>query len=769
MSEDQNRSDPEPSAGRGTAPDGLLHGFDGHLDRKVSVEYEGADPLLADGFDPFHLLRVLHRWRWMAVTTFVMIVTGSVIYTSSIVPIYEARVRVLIEPTRLNILNIEDVVQQDRSIEAQIVLLQSRWLGKEVMQAMSLMNPPPTEAAGAVARPFDLRGLWSILRARAREIGLTGPSVPTPSPSALSAENAQIDGFLAGLTVVSGAKGVIDIKYRSADPELAAKIANGIARRYIDQNTEARFAAIQDVSDWLAARLTEQRQKVDVSEQALQRFREQNEIIVAAGIENPVIARLTELSSALIRTKAARLEKEVQLNKIRGLRANPLVLQRQPQMTADPLVQELRLQLDRLQSERAQMAEKLQERHPDMIKMRETIQQTQAQLQVETERVIEAVAEDVNAATISEDGLETALAAQRQEALGLNRKSVELGVLEREVQSSRQIYDMLLQRARETSIAKDISPNQIRILDPADVPRLPVLPQTRRNLLLAVFAGLMTAVALVFGVDQLDNRVKTPDEIQSRLGLPFLGLIPESPVNRQAGAPGPMMTNGASPTFIEAMRSLRTNVIYSLAEGSRKTIVVTSANLNEGKTVIASNLAVAIAQAGERVLLIDADMRRPTLHHFFGIVREPGLSNLLVGNVKASEVVRRASIANLWVLPSGHPPPNPPELLGSQRFKDMLVAFRDHFDWVVIDAPPVMPVTDSCVLAHAASGVIFVVGAERVSRAIARRALNQLERVDARIIGGLLTRVDLKKNAYYYAQYYHPRYSEYAGAASTEG
>jgi capsular exopolysaccharide synthesis family protein len=527
------------------------------------------------------------------------------------------------------------------------------------------------------------------------------------------------------------------------------------------------FAAVKEVNDWLAARVTEQRQKVDISERALQRFREQHQIVVADGAENPIVAKLNELTAASTRTKAARLDKESALNKVELLRGEPDVLQRAPQMLADPIVQRLRLELEKLQRDRSQMAEKLQDRHPDMIKVREAIQATQTQLQREMDRVVEAVREDVAATRVTENALSDALEHHKQEALALNRKGVDLGILEREAQSNRQIYDMLMQRARETSIAKEITPRQIRILDPAEVPRTPIYPKTRQNMTMAAFAGLALAIALAFGFDQLDSRVKTPDEIKSRLGLPLLGFVPE--VHHRNGSDDPPnMTNGAPSAFIEAIRRVRTNVLYSFVDESLKAIVVTSASLSEGKTIVASNLAIAIAQTGQRVLLIDADMRRPTLHRMFNLKRDPGLSNLLVGTVKASEVVQESGVRSLWVLPSGHRPPNPPELLGSQRFKSMLASFAGHFDWVILDAPPIMPVTDACVLVNKTTGVLFVVGAERVSRQIVRRSLEQLANVEAHILGGILTRVDIDRHRYYYSKYYHPRYGEYASLGSQD-
>ena len=730
-----------------------------------------SDASAGDGGDPFYALRILHKWRWIAVTVFFLIVAGTAIHTFNTVPVYEARVRVLVEPERINILKIQDVVQEDRSTEAQIAVLQSRWLARETMQALQLLKPPAAPAVAGSASTSSLsfvRAMWSSAKAGLSDFFLGQSSQPEPAAvDAPGAENAQIDGFLGGLSVTSSTKGVVDIRYRSSDPALAARIANGHARQYIDENVETRFSAIKEVSDWLTARVTEQRQKVDDAEHALQTFRERNEIVVAAGAENPAIAKLNELTAAVTRTKTARLEKESIVNKARALRADSAVLLRLPPIAADPLVQQLRLELERLQRERAQMAETLQARHPDMVRNQSAIQAVQTRLQIEMDRVLDAMGDDVTTARATENSLAAALEQQKMAAMSQNRKGVEFGILEREAQSAHQIYDMLIQRARETSIEQEARPNQIRVLDPAEVPRAPISPRVQQNMLLALFGGLLFAVAAAFGLEQLDSRMKNPDEIRTRLGLPLLGFLPE--VRLKKGSEDlPIMTNGVPSAFLEAMRSIRTNVVYSFTDESLKAIVVTSAGLSEGKTVTASNLAIAIAQTGGRVLLIDADMRRPTLHQFFKLKRDPGLSNLLIGNVKASEAVQASGVPNLWILPSGHRPPNPPELLGSQRFKSMIAAFADHFDWVLLDAPPVMAVTDACVLADKSTGVVFVVGAERVSRQVARRALEQLGNVDARIIGGILTRVNVDRHRYYYSKYYHPRYSEYASLGSRD-
>jgi succinoglycan biosynthesis transport protein ExoP len=249
-----------------------------------------------------------------------------------------------------------------------------------------------------------------------------------------------------------------------------------------------------------------------------------------------------------------------------------------------------------------------------------------------------------------------------------------------------------------------------------------------------------------------------PDEIKTHLGLSFLGMIPAL---FEKGLGSPLMSNGVPANFSEAFRAIRTNVLFSSAAEGSKAVVVTSSGPGEGKTLVATNLAVALAQASQRVLLVDADMRKPRVHAVFGKTQEPGLSNVLVGNAKASEGVRNSSVPGLWILPAGMNPPNPAELLGSKRFKDFVTSLGQHFDWVVIDTPPVMAVTDSAIAAHAAQGVVFVLGAEMTSRRTAQRAIEQLHNAQAKFVGAILNRVDLKHQGYYYSQYYKRAYADY--------
>jgi capsular exopolysaccharide synthesis family protein len=315
-----------------------------------------------------------------------------------------------------------------------------------------------------------------------------------------------------------------------------------------------------------------------------------------------------------------------------------------------------------------------------------------------------------------------------------------------------------MQRTKETGISGELRTSNIRVVDVAELPRRPVRPNVFNNMAMALAGGLTLAIGLAFFFEYIDNRIKSPDEIKQHLGLPFLGMVPAL---FDDFVKNPMINNGVPANFAESFRGIRTNVLFSAAEEAGRSVVVTSTGPGEGKTVVAANLAIALAQAGLRVLLMDADMRKPRIHDIFGKAQQPGLSNVLVGNAKASEAVQQTDIPGLWILAAGLHPPNPAELLGSKRFRDFVTTLVQHFEYIVIDSPPVMAVTDSSVVAHIASGVLFVVGSEMTSRHAAQRALEQLANAKARLVGAILNRVDLQHNAYYYSQYYRREYSDY--------
>jgi capsular exopolysaccharide synthesis family protein len=544
---------------------------------------------------------------------------------------------------------------------------------------------------------------------------------------------------------------------------MAAKIANALGDAYIRQNVEFTSTTTKEASTFLTEQLAQQREKLEASEQALQAYRERTDSVSLEERQNVVVQRLADLNAAVTRANTARIQKESAYNQVKIALENPAAIDTVPLILSNPFVQQQKTELATLQRQRAQLSEKLGPNHPDMIKVGVAIDNAQARIQAEVAQIVQSMRSDYEAAMAEERSLTAALNRQKAEAQVLSRTGIEYGVLQRDNDANRQMFEALLKRTQETGISEELKAGNIRVIDEAETPRSPVSPSTFNNLLIALLGGLALAVGLAFAFEYGDDRIKNPDELKKSLGLPFLGMVPAL---FDKTITTPLITGGAPSLFSESFRSIRTNVLFSSADEGPRLVVVTSSAPGEGKTAVSTNLSLALAQAGHRVLLIDADMRKPRVHEVFSHPLGPGLSNLLVGDKQVSEAIHESPQQGLWLMPAGTYPPNPAELLGSKKFRDLTVFLQQYFDWVIIDTPPVMAVTDASIAANLAHGVLFVVGAEMTSRRVAQRAVEQLEMSQAKFLGAVLNRVDLEHNAYYYSRYYRPEYGAYYGAGS---
>ena len=728
------------------------------------------------GDDQVHLLdyvKVLHKRRAAALTAFLLVFVLTAVYTFTARPIYESKVQILIEKENANVVSFKEVFEQnqvaDDYYQTQYKILQSRALARRTLDALRLWDHPQFNPKGEGS--FSVGALvMAPVRMLSSWLG-PAPVVEPGGPAAgeTAAQARTIDRLLGSLTVTPIRNSrLVDVKFASWYPALSSLVANALAKAYIDQNLEFKFLSSKEASDWLGERLGEQKQKVEASEQALQRYREQTESVAFEDRQNIVVQKLADLNAAVTRAKTERIQKEALYSQMKALQADHPALDTLdsfPAILSNQFIQQQKGELADLQRQQAQLSEKLGPRHPDMVKIGLAIMTAETRIQGEVAKVVQAVRNEYLAAQAQEQSLMNALDQQKREALALNRKSIDYSALQRDAMSNRQIFESLMQRTKETGISGELKTSNIRVIDQAETPRRPASPNVPANLLLAFFGGLTLAVGIAFFFEYLDNRIKTPDEIKAHLGLPFLGLVPALFAK---DLHDPLISKGVPANFSEAFRAIRTNVLFSSADEGPKVIVVTSAGPGEGKTLVASNLAVAMAQAAQRVLLMDADMRRPRVHSLFGIAQEPGLSNVLVGNAKPSDAVRITSVPGLWAMPAGMIPPNPAELIGSKRFKEFLGTLGQHFDILIIDTPPVMAVTDSSIAAHVATGVIFVLGSEMTTRHTAQRAVEQLAHARPKFLGAILNRVDLQHQAYYYSQYYRREYAGYYTQGSSK-
>jgi succinoglycan biosynthesis transport protein ExoP len=728
--------------------------------------------LLHQHEDEHHVMdyvRVVYKRRWIAIPALLVVFLTGAVNSFRTTPLYEARTQLLIEKDTPKVANLNTMFQEqdgwynDDFYQTQYKILQSRTLARRTVTSMNLTNHPLLQQALAPkTSPITLTGLvYGAVDLAKRAVMGPPPKAPAPTQRAETrdAVTPYVNLVLGSLNVVPVRNSrIVELRVTSSEPQLAADMANGVAKAYIQQNLEARFSASKDATDWFGQQLAEQRKKVEETEVALQQYKETHDAIAVEDRQNIVVQRLADLNGAVTKAKTTRIEKEALYNQLKAVQGTAAV-DTFSAVLGNEYIQKMKSDIGDLQRQEAQLAEKYGDRHPEMMRIKNAVQVAQAKYDNEVNKVVESVHAEYMAALAQERSLTGALETQKSEALGLNRKGIEYTVLQREAESNRQLYESLLQRTKETGISGELKSSNIRVVDAAEVPTSPVLPRRSNDLMMAALAGSVLALGLVFLFEYLDNRIKSPQELRA-LNLAFLGMVPKIDNS------GPTLLNDAVPAaFGEAIRAVRTNVLFSSADEGVRSVVVTSAGPGEGKSLFSSNLSVSLAQAGQRVLHIDADMRRPRVHDIFEVPQEPGLSNLLVGDCKPSEAVRKTSVPNLCVLPAGMIPPNPAELLGSKRCVEYLATLGEHFDWVVIDSPPVLAVADASVLANSASGVIFVIGADQTTRNTAKAAVEQLNAVQAHVIGAVLNRADVERNPYYYSAYYRKEYSRYYAKA----
>jgi polysaccharide biosynthesis transport protein len=730
--------------------------------RVPEAELRAPVAAIADEVNLADYAKALYKRRWVAATVFLIVFISAVVYTFMATPIFEAQTQLLIEIADPNIVAFKEVIEEGQPnpdyYQTQYNILGSRALARRTIESLGLWNSPLLVGEPG-QRGFGIGALFGWFRQDPAEVD--GPAEET------ARQSRAINSFLANLSVepVRNSR-LVDVKFRSTNAIFSARVANALAKNYVEQMLEYKFTASQEATSWLAERLTEQRTAVERAEVALQKYREQNDAISLEDSENIVVQKLADLSAAVTRAKTERLQKEAVDRQLRAIENNPAALETFPPILGNAFIQRQKAELSELHRQQAQLSERLQDLHPDMLRMQSAIDSSQTKLRAEIAKVVQSLHSEYQAARAQERSLVEALEEQKGEALSMNRKAIDYSVLARDVESGRQIYESLLQRAKETGVSGELKTSNVRVVDQAEAPLSAVSPRPRLNLGLGAFAGLILAFGVAFLVEYVDSRLKSPEEIKACLGLAPLGIIPELKKPRTE-SPNPLVNQGVPQNFSESFRALRTNVMFSNPDEGPQTLVITSTGPGEGKTMVASNLAVSFALDGQRVLLIDADMRRPRVHDVFDLEQEPGLSNVLVGDAKPSEALRKTNTAGLWTLTSGKVAPNPAELLGSRRFKDLLDSLGQCFDLIVVDTPPAMVVTDSLIAARVASGVVFVVGADMTSRYTAQTCIEQFGRGRARMLGAVLNRVELEKHRYYYSRYYRREYAAYYSAAAS--
>jgi polysaccharide biosynthesis transport protein len=743
------------------------------IDRTLPVQRFAADltadPIGADeGIDLISYWRVIRRRLWQILGLALAVGLLASLIAASLEPVYESSTTILVDVNRRGFSPVQEAssdgwysyLTTQNYLQTQVLLLKSTTLAKSVAERSNLWDSPafdPRQAnRNGTGFRLDLSGLFSSAASESK----------APSISEADARRAVVAQLASGVSAqVIRDSDMIRLSFTSSDPQLAARIASAYADAYLELGLETRLETVRKAASWLTGRLAGLKDQVDASERELQRFREQEGLVDIQGETNFTDKELGDLSQRLVEARAKKESLGNEFEQVRKLvTLDNAELASHPVVIRNPIIQALKT--EEMQAERAasELAERYGAQHPKMVAARSDLATIRGKLRAEVANTVAGVKKEYDISNALVRQLEGQMEGVRSRAQEVNKKEFTLRSLKRNVEANRQLYDMFLTRFKETNLGADVESTNARIVDVAEVPGAPIKPRKSRIVTIAVVMALLLGVGLALLEDRLDNTLKSSDDVEGYTQLATLGTVPLRRGRKHArSTPERVLIDDAKSDFAEAVRTIRTGVVLSGLDAPHRIVLVTSTVPGEGKTTIASNLAVALSQL-ERVLLIDGDLRRASIGTKLGLSPSaPGLSNLVAGTAKLDDCVHRLSGTELDVLPAGLVPPNPLELLSSQHFAQTLADLEGRYDRLVIDSAPAQAVSDALILSRMCNAVVFVIKADSTPKQLVQVALKRLHRVDAPLIGAVLNQFDSAGNARY-GHYRYGRYSRYSKA-----
>ncbi|HYD16515.1 MAG TPA: polysaccharide biosynthesis tyrosine autokinase [Candidatus Nanoarchaeia archaeon] len=688
-------------------------------------------------------VRVIRRRKTIVLAT-LLITLAAVALVSALMPRrYEAVARLALNFENSNALGLEEYgllsggLDSSAKIETQVRILQSDKMTWEVIRQLRLDQKD--EFAGRDATP-------------------EGTAIEAVTPELKAKVLAR---FHERLKVQSVPKTqIVEIRFRSTSPQLAADIANTLAESYIEGNFRSKVAATVQASTWLAGQLEDLKRKVEQSQERLISYQREHGMLGTDETHNTVMATLDQISKELTTVESDRIVREAR-HRI-AASGNPELV---AAVSPNSVIQVLRLQEAELRNQYAQMTAKFGPSYPRVLQLRQQLTQIDTAIAAEVQNIGKRLENEYSAAVSSESMLRKALDRQKAEAYKLNESAVQYAILKREVEAGRDLYEGLVKKLNEAGVVAGLRSTNVVVIDPASVPVETAEPKVVMNLVLALLGGLLGGVALAFVADTMDSTVRTPDEVEAISTLAPFGTVPTFTVQKSKSLPEsirklPLTVTQPRSSFSESFRSLRTSMLLASPGAPPRVIMVTSSLPSEGKSTVAVNCATVLAQHGRRVLLIDGDLRRPTVHKQLGIDDETGgLSGCLAGSHTADEAVVSIPTLHLDVLPCGKMPPNPSDLLGSDQMRALLSEWETRYDHILIDTPPLLAVADARILVTMTDMVLLVVRSGMTTRNSLKRASELLRTAGVRIAGTVVNALNADSAEFH--EYYGTYGSDY--------
>ncbi len=575
---------------------------------------------------------------------------------------------------------------------------------------------------------------------------------------------------------------LISVHIEDFEPKRAKKISDTLNNIYIEENLNTAISSSTDAVSWLTSQLDHVEKQLEDTENALHAFKEKNELPSTSinDASNMLRMEMTAYTEALAKVRMQEAEIGARAGELERVETNPEQLESSELLRDAFLTGARSAYTSALNTKNELVAGGKGPNHPLVKAADQRVESSHEALIEQIKNIRGALEHDLATIRRQEASEQSLYESSRKRAVDLNMKEIEYHRLDRERDQNEKLYQFLLERLKEADLAKMMRANNIHVVDWAPEPRGAIRPVLSLNIAMGVVAGLVLGLLLAWLREQLDSTLKMPEDVEAKLGTTFLGLLPQigtdSPARglgrkskRTAPVDSPELVVHERPLsgFAEAARAVRTNLMFMNPDNPVRRILVTSAAPTEGKTMVACSMAIALAQGGLRVCIVDCDLRRPRLHRVFDRVGDSGVTNVLLGEATLEEVAKPTVVENLWSIPAGPMPPNPADALHSERFRDIIRKLGEQFDRVIIDSPPLVAVTDGTILSKICDGTVFVVRAFKTSKFLCRQALRSLRDVDAPLLGVVLNAVDLNKHEYTY-NYYHYTYYKRQGYGRPE-
>lgn len=709
----------------------------------------------------------LARYWWLLLLTSLIGAAIAVYLSSQAPPMYRASAQLLVERTPPHVVDFTDVSPSEEN--AAMVALSQRLIFLRLtlspnaetrvrrvyrdrhreehyltQQAILQSGSLAQEAVAHLLRQYDV-----------------GSGVPPPAGEAGSAssDRQRIRALLGRLRVERAQESrILTISLEGPDPILVTNIINSLTEAYLDLLVEQRVAAIQSARRWLQARVGEERTRTELAERALQVFREQEHILSPQGDEHILLGKMAALNELSVQTRIRRLESEAQTQMFHRMAKDAKLVETFPLVVQNEFIQTLKTNYVAVELEHAELSRRYGLKHPALHGYESQLHTLKGSIAQGIDRIRQSVEMQAQLARSLEADVRRMLEDVKRESFAFHRKAIQDRLLQYEVQSQREMYVFLLRRLHELRVVEQLRVGNASVLDPAEAPAGPIGSRRGRNTVVGLLVGLVIGWGIALGFASADPTVRTVDDLITDTGLPCLGEILQ--FQRPQEGELIMHRHPHSP-IAEAFRHVRTSLILARSQLFCNALVITSIGPEEGKTTVTANLAVALAQAGRRVLLVDADMRRPRLAEIFQVSAEgPGLAQVLGEGCSLDGAVRPTVIEHLSMLPCTTIPENPSELLATDRLPALIASLKERYDFVLFDSPPMLPVSDATILASHLDAVVMVVRAGRTPRAPLRRAIATLTEMHAHVLGGVLNMINPRVGssyAYAYSSRYQPR------------